>query len=90
MTVSVGEAVKSTCLLGCSDKGPKVADILRQDIFDAYHAQDELSWPPVVESLVDKGVVITKQLVKFLRALFMNVNSTKVDHLVCSLGQDLC
>jgi hypothetical protein len=49
MTMSVGEAVKSTYLLGCSDKGAEVAGILRQDIFDAYHAQDELAWPPVVE-----------------------------------------
>jgi hypothetical protein len=40
--------------------------------------------------LVDKGVVIPEQLEKLLRALFMNVNSTKVDRLVCSLGQDLC
>jgi len=63
---------------------------VQEDVLKGYQACDELQWPPVVESLVSKPVVIPVKLDQFHRALFSNVNTTKVDSLVNSLGQDLC
>ena len=77
--MTVGEAVKASYLLGCSDK---INGVLREDVLKGYQARDELQWSPIVESLVINPVVIPEKLDHFLRALFCNVNSTKVDRLV--------
>jgi len=88
--MTVGEAVKASYLLGCGDRIKEVAGILQEDVLKGYQACDELQWPPVVESLVSNPVVIPVKLDQFLRALFSNVNTKKVDCLVNSLGQHLC
>jgi len=88
--MTVEKAVKASYLHGCRDKIKEVAGILQEDVFKGYQACDELQWPPVVESLVSYPVVIPMKLDQFLRALFSTVNTTEIDSLVNSLGQDLC
>jgi len=92
LETDIASVVKATYRLSCSDKIKDVSGVLRNEMLDRFKTVDELSWPPVAESLPSSSV-IPNGLEKFLK-LFLSgredVQSVRVDRFVSSIDQDIC
>ena len=92
--VDIGSLIRMTYELSSTDRLSKMALQLYDSITEKFKTTEAYWWPPTARDLEDQDDILPPDLMKFLTILITghesDSNTAKVNHLVLSLGQDVC
>ena len=93
-SIDTGSLVRLTFELSSADRLSTMALQLYESISEKFKTTEAYPWPPTARDLEDQDGILPSDLKKFLNTLITGEdsesNSTKVNRLVLSFGQDLC
>ena len=93
-SIDTGSLVRLTYELSSADRLSTMALQLYDSITEKFKTTEAYPWPPTARDLEDQDGILPSDLKKFLSIVITGEdsesNSTKVNRLVLSFGQDLC
>ena len=91
--IELSSAVATAYELGSIDMTKEAGLYLRNVILEHFFKSEELKWPPTAQDLGSMHDILPEQLEKFLRYVIGGreiSKTTKIFHLIQSIGQDIC